>query len=245
MFDPGIGAGVYEITYTFMEANGCTGMAIQSITVLSSEVNNISGFILVNADTDQDIMTLEEGSIIELNSLTTSNLNIRAESTADVESVQLQLSGAMSQNRNENVAPYALFGDLSGDYLPAEFAAGDYTLTATPYTGNNLSGTAGLSKTINFSVVEGSSGGFFLKLYPNPAVTEIQVELASTTEKSEIFAIQVHDMNGRLMRSYQGTEIPDGSEFKMPTQTMPAGVYYMTVYGNLGTVQKKTFVVNK
>ncbi len=189
-------------------------------------------------------MTLMEGGIIDLFELTTSNLNIRANATEDVESVRLELSGAASQARTENVDPYALFGDSSGNYAAGSFPEGDYTLVATPYSGNNLNGTAGTPMTINFSVV---SGGIALevKLYPNPAVTEIQVEMKENNEAKEISSIQIYDTQGRLIRSYGATEISKAGSFEIPTTSLTEGVYFMTVQDSRGKLQKKSFVIEK
>ena len=205
----------------------------------------ITGFEFVDADSDLDLFELTDGSEISTLILPTENLNIRTTTIGDVESVRLVLTGAAFQSRTENVSPYALYGDISGDYLPGAFPVGEYTLSATPYSGNNLNGIEGPTVSVNFTIFEENGGNLFLKLYPNPAVTEIQVDLQSTKSASEIFAISVHDLQGRLIRSYTTKEIGPNGQFKMPTASLPAGVYYMTVYGNSGTVQKKTFVVNK
>ncbi|RNC90255.1 MAG: PKD domain-containing protein [Allomuricauda sp.] len=116
---------------------------------------SIDGFFLVNADSNSDITVLTDGLEIDIASLPSVNLNIRADANpAIVGSVFLQLSGQVESTRTENVAPYALFGDVSGDYLPGNLPVGTYTMTATPYSGANLSGTAGSLLTIQFSIVD-------------------------------------------------------------------------------------------
>src|SRR5690606_25049434 len=88
---------------------------------------------------------------------TGNKLNIRADvqngTGATVKSVVLSLTGAVVRNTTESGAPYALFGDTSGDYIQWTPPLGDYTLTGTPYTGSGGSGQAGNALTINFSVV--------------------------------------------------------------------------------------------
>ena len=86
---------------------------------------SITDFVLVDADNDVDIMSISSGDMIDISMLPTMNLNIRAETTMDVESVRLELSGAQTNGRTENAAPYALFGDKSGDYNPHVFAIGN------------------------------------------------------------------------------------------------------------------------
>ena len=245
VFDPAIGAGTYEITYTFTDEEGCTASASKFITVLSTSENAITGFVLVNAETDEDIMALTEGSVINLFNLTTSKINIRAEATSDVESVRLKLSGDLVRNRTENVAPYALFGDRSGDYFPGELPVGEYHLMATPYSENRLRGTAGTPMMINFSVISDGAGPLKASLYPNPAIYELQVELTENKKNSKLASIQIHDMQGRLLRSYNASEISQKAEFKIPVYTLTQGVYFMTITDDKGRVTKKSFVVNK
>ena len=113
----------------------------------------VSSFTLINADSDQPIQTLANGATLNLATLPTRNLNVRANtSPATVGSVVFVLSGAQTRNQTETNAPYALFGDNSGHYNPWTPALGSYTLKATPFTGSGGTGTAGTALTITFSV---------------------------------------------------------------------------------------------
>ncbi|WP_162053455.1 malectin domain-containing carbohydrate-binding protein [Pontibacter pamirensis] len=110
----------------------------------------VESFTLINASTKQDILTLTDGSTLNLATLPTTNLNIRANtSPATVGSVVFTLSGTESKKVTENVAPYDLMGD-KGAWTPV---AGSYTLKATPYSSSNGGGTAGSALEISFSVV--------------------------------------------------------------------------------------------
>ena len=110
----------------------------------------VTEFILVNALTNTDIMPLSSGDIIDLSSLPTEKLNIRAETSGDVESVRLELSGAQVKNQTENFAPYALFGDRNGNYNANVFPLGIFNLRATPFSEDNMGGTSGSSLDISF-----------------------------------------------------------------------------------------------
>ena len=99
-----------------------------------------TSFTLVNASTDKDIKTLTEGTIIHLSD--GKYLNIRANSSAGV---VFQLSGAQTVSHTETGAPYALFGDVSGNYNSWTPVPGSYKLVATPSTGAAF--------TVNFQVV--------------------------------------------------------------------------------------------
>jgi hypothetical protein len=132
----------------------------------------VTSFTLVNADTDQDIQTLTPGAVINLSTLPTRNLNIRANTDpAVVGSVVFELSGAQVQNQTESAAPYALFSDFQGDYFNWTPPAGSYSLTATPYSGAGGSGTPGTALTISFSVLD-----------PTGAVTSFTLVNADTDQ---------------------------------------------------------------
>ena len=147
----GIKAGSVIITAKTEDGNFT---ANSEITVNPSNTTiGISGFTLVNADTDLDITDLADGNLLDINQLIGINLNIRANTNPEtVGSISIQLSGPVSAYIAENVAPYALFGDSKGDYNGKILPAGDYTLEATPYTESNLGGTKGTPLSIRFSI---------------------------------------------------------------------------------------------
>ncbi|RYU73852.1 InlB B-repeat-containing protein, partial [Hymenobacter persicinus] len=103
-------------------ANPLTVTMTSSKTITASFVPVPAGpalvsFTLVNADTDQDIRTLAPGATLDLGTLPTRNLNIRANTNpATVGSVVFELNGTQARSQVESVAPYALFSDSGGDY---------------------------------------------------------------------------------------------------------------------------------
>ena len=122
----------------------------------------VSSFTLVNADTDLDLQPLANGAVLNLATLPTRNLNIRANtSPTPVGSVVFALSGAQRRAQTESGVPYALFGDAAGNYSAWVPALGSYTLTARPYTAAGGAGTAGQGLTLSFSVVSQATAGPF------------------------------------------------------------------------------------
>ncbi|MCC9138546.1 malectin domain-containing carbohydrate-binding protein [Pontibacter silvestris] len=119
----------------------------------------VSSLTLINADTDQDIQTLKDGAVLDLASLATRNIAIRANTNPEtVGSVVFMLSGAESSSVTESVAPYALYGDNSnGDYYAWTPTVGDYSLVATPFTSSGGRGTAGVAININFKIINTST----------------------------------------------------------------------------------------
>lgn len=119
--------------------------------------NQVTGFTLVNADTDRDIGPLRDMGTINLARVGT-RLNIRAEVSGSVLSVRFGLD-AESRFRTENGAPFSLAGDSNGNYNPWTPSLGTHTLTATPYSGTSASGTVGTPLAITFSAIYDPAGG--------------------------------------------------------------------------------------
>ncbi|WKN43593.1 malectin domain-containing carbohydrate-binding protein [Tunicatimonas pelagia] len=140
-------------------------------TVQSQSVTSLT---LVNANTNTDIGVLQNGQMLNLATLPTTNLNVRANTNpATVGSVRFALDGN-ANFQTENVAPYALKGDTNGDYKNWTPSLGDHTLTATPFSGSNAGGTAGTALTINFTVIDEATS------LPDPPTNLIATALSDT-----------------------------------------------------------------
>jgi hypothetical protein len=147
-------AGTYVLRLT---ANDGALSAGDDVTVTvnppPSSGQAVVSFTLINANTDESIATLNNGATLNLATLPTRNLNIRADtSPAAIGSVRFGLD-QNSNYRTDNRAPYALQGDSNGNYYSWRPAVGSHTVTATPYSKGNGSGTKGASLTITFTVI--------------------------------------------------------------------------------------------
>ncbi|MBN1672596.1 MAG: DUF5060 domain-containing protein [Kiritimatiellae bacterium] len=121
----------------------------------------VTGFTLINADTDADIGPLTDGMTLNLAALPTRHLNVRANTDpATVGSVVFGFDGNAAY-RIENNPPYALAGNAGSDYAAWTPGTGSHTLTAAPYTEASGSGNQGPARTVAFTVVDdgGSSSG--------------------------------------------------------------------------------------
>ncbi len=110
---------------------------------------SVVSFTLLNADTNQPIAgydPLITGTVINLATLPTSHLNIRA-NVADTPIGSVVFGGTVG-TVIDNVAPYAPFGSNIGNTY-----VGSYILSATPFSLANGAGTAGQSLSIAFSVI--------------------------------------------------------------------------------------------
>jgi hypothetical protein len=115
----------------------------------------VTSFTLINATTDRDIRTINNGDTIDLAQLGTTRINIRANtSPATVGSVVFRLDGN-ARYKVENGAPYAIGSNNGSDYNAWNYTMGAHTVTATPYSSSSGSGTAGSALTVNFTIVNG------------------------------------------------------------------------------------------
>src|SRR5690606_8826097 len=118
----------------------------------------VTSLVVVNSANETDILTLQDGMEIQSGSVP-QQMNIRANvNPPTVGSVRFGFQGNPNYS-TENVAPYALGGDNSGNYNNISFGVGTYAVTATPYPNANASGTPGSSLSLTFSIVPAGGSG--------------------------------------------------------------------------------------
>lgn len=157
--------GSHTLTATPYASAGAAGTAGTPLTVSFTVVDQappagpaVTSLTLMNADTDQPILDpLNSGAVINLGTLPTRNLNIRANVNASpIGSVRFGYDGNASY-RTENTAPYAIAGDTAGNYNPWTPSVGNHSVSATPYSGTGATGAAGSGLTITITVVDNPS----------------------------------------------------------------------------------------
>ena len=111
----------------------------------------VTSFKLVNASTEQDIMTLGNGAVLNLNALPGS-LAIRAVVAGPLKSVKFGFD-ANSSFRTDSTVPFSLFSETGGNYSAGTLTLGTHTLKGTPFSQTNATGTSGTTRTISFQVV--------------------------------------------------------------------------------------------
>jgi len=107
-------------------------------------------FVLVDSMTNQDLWKIQDGETIYLDSSKLSRLNIRTNASGEAGSVVMELDDDVT--KIERNAPYALFGDNSGDYAGGVIANGYHELTATAYPNVDGTGEACDSLTVRFTL---------------------------------------------------------------------------------------------
>ena len=153
-------AGQYTLSATAYSEDLAQGQATTTLeipfTVIGEAPAPIKQFVLVNADTEQDIQVIQEGDKIDIDQIGTNNLSIRAELQGNrAGSILLELKGkSLSHTKVENLAPYALFGgEPSSNYYGRSFCPGNYTIEATPYLGSNQTKTPGNTTSLSFQLI--------------------------------------------------------------------------------------------
>lgn len=205
----------------------------------------VASFSLINADTEQEIKRLSEGETLDLASLPTRNLNIRANIQSEpVGSIKLVLSGRQSRTQVDNAAPYALFGDKSSNFNAWTPTVGSYSLTATAYTQSGAAGTAGSPLTITFRVVnqtpqakissESNSEEAELKVYPNPFRDAFTLERAGKNPAA--VPVVLYDAAGRKVWEAKAVE---SGQLIRPGSSLSPGVYLLQVGEGAETQRQK------
>lgn len=187
---------------------------------------SIDRFSLIDASTDQIIPGFEDmkdGAIINLAELTVNRdeLNIDAVTYPEkVGSVRLELTGTKNTFITQNLAPYAIFSDTNGDYLPGSLPEGTYTLTAIPYSESKRAGEEGKSKTIHFTVIDEE---------PALAVTSFYLINADTDERL------VHIRDGEEVNLHYFSN----AEFDIETSNF--NIEATTTVENVGSVELEVY----
>jgi len=254
----------YALSATAFPFNSSTysGIGGETLTVNFEVIHNskIDKFTLVNADTDKDIMTIMEGTYIDLNQYKDVKLNIRADGKGEhIAAVTFQLSGAKNYNWTERKAPYAIYGDLPGeDYNGKYFEEGTYKLMVTPYNSDN---TMGERLTVNFS--SGYHGGDNLrinseslnqleinssegeantesleedlKVYPQPSQNFVNIIYPSFLREDAI--VMIYKGNGQLIH---GAQMGNTANFNFGSYG--SGLYMIQVNDGERMISKKVFI---
>jgi len=211
----------------------------------------VTSLTLVREGTAGDIGPLTSGMTIYL--ATIGNFSIRANicpGSTVVKSVKFVLNGATV--KTENYPPYAINGDSpTGSYIKWNVSPGNYTLTATPYSGANGSGTAGIGYTVNFTVssssapktdltYNSSSVPNELLIYPNPGIGLFTIQMKKDTEASDL-SIRIFNQRGQEVYSEISRQ-DDPIIQKQLSLKQPPGIYFVRLAAGNTVVNKKIII---
>lgn len=239
-------SGTYQLTATpFSEADG-QGIKGEPHSITFHIIGlkfGIPEVRLIDAQNSSLIANLTFGGsvIIDNRFFSTNNVTILVEyPCADIascpESVFLNLEQALNSSRTENVEPYTLFGDINGVFNGESLPVGDYLLTITGYSGDNLTGIKAPLFDIFFEIINTSTMANDLIMYPNPArtTTHVQTELASSGLKTVIF-----DLSGNKVKELTNTK---NSEQTIDVSELRPGIYIVQIQNSKERITKKLIV---
>lgn len=221
----------------------------------------VTRFTLVNAATGGDIQELKEGDVLNLSTLPSVKLNVRATVAPDtVGSVIFTLAGQQVRQLTENLLPYALFGDSADHYRAWTPDPGNYTLTATPYSAARGKGIKGGAYSVNFAVVAGLSfmnsiirigkideaehkPVMKLSAYPNPMANQGMVRFS--LPKTAFVTLGIYDQRGaEVKRLYQGqAEEGQTYQIELKKQELPKGLYLLRLATGTQTATLKVIML--
>ena len=107
-----------------------------------------TGFLFDDLNGNNDV-TIEDGGTYTLSQLP-SSYRLQVLTNGYDESVSIELNGTLAQNATESYEPYTL---PSGSTNAISLIIGNYTLTTTNYTEDNLGGNSCAQRTISFSII--------------------------------------------------------------------------------------------
>ena len=181
-------------------------------------------------------------------------LTIRANTNIPVRSVRLEQSGPLSIGRTENIVPYALFGDQSGDYFGRSYPTGDYTISATSFSERSLGGIQGPTLSISFSIVpqaaalgigetELLNSEIQLELFPNPVISDAQIRVVNAEVEME--QINVFDITGRLIQQHEAAKVHTGEgRYQFNVSHLDNGLYFINMTTAGGESHTMRMVIN-
>jgi hypothetical protein len=215
--------------------------------VVSDDMNTlIVNFEIVDT-LGNKLAEVKNGDEIDINDPKFKAITIIAKTTSQVGSVKFHLNGEHFSTENE--APFTLTRDQNGYFNPWSSAAGDYTLSATPYSETDGSGIEGKTFTIAFSVVDKNivgietpsnsetpaTNGLDVTLYPVPVGNELFVDIADQIgEGASLTIANIHGIS-----VYTGIYSRSSS---INTIHLHPGVYFLRVDSGMGVPTIRKFI---
>lgn len=225
--------GNYQITAT--PSTGSPLTVQFSISQSTTPSTGVTSLTLFNADNGSPIQNLSNGAVIPSSLVSGKKLTIVANTSGNVSSVRLRLTGPVSENRSEGSAPFTLFGDIdaTGQFLGKLLPNGNYQISATPNTGSSVSLSFSISNSTQTTAQKLDLIGEpkTPKAYPNPSkngkVTISDPKFVNSTVTYTLYYMDgTKADSGSLHSKAQDLQIDFSQKMKYP------GMYFLILEGN-------------
>ena len=149
-----------KVRVSFTDDGGTQETLTSAVTAAATDATPdapvLTGITLIDASSATAVGTIADGATVTLEDPGSGSFGLRIDTAAgaSVGSVRIELSGAKTRARTENIAPYSLYGDDGTDVAGEGLPAGSYTLTATAYAQANLAGEVLQTLTVAFTVTQ-------------------------------------------------------------------------------------------
>lgn len=192
----------------------------------------VNAVFLINADTSKDILNLHSSITLNLATLPSRHLNMRAAVATGTGSVKFGYD-ANPNYRIETKAPLAFAGDDGkGHYFSWAPTVGKHAVSVTPYTLGGATGTAGAKVTITFTVIDVAP--------PNPSPNGIPVAGNWAMSFDEEFNAPIS--SDTWTQSIWGTTLVSGDAQAYDPSAVSVANGLLTVTARRETLEGRNFV---
>ncbi len=220
-----------------------------SFEVINETEPELMSFTLVNSSTNMDIGPIADGDVLDLADYPENGLSIVAETNMDgVGSVIFGFNG-VSRFQVENVAPYALDGDIAGNYNAVNFPLGINTITATVYTGRNGGGAIAAEMTINIDVIDSSApearagDSVAGKIFPNPVEDIAYFSLEGSDEQT--LNGTLFNLLGQVVKPSFDFDLDDTGNGFLDMSNISQGTYILRLTDSKGDIVSQVKVLKR
>ena len=143
------GSGPHRVEYKELQMGPTKPLTVNETPSAGPRVLKI---VVVDAKENKDLFDLENGQVLDLDSLADISLRVDVTEPQNVGSVAFKLDGQVV--RVENKAPYAIAGDFpQGNFNPWKVEPGTHVVSVSSYSSRGAKGDEGDALTVSFEAV--------------------------------------------------------------------------------------------